>query len=62
MKGQDVVYKDVIEHLESVSVSITPTEKKTIEEYGPPAEVRHDLLHVYRAQRATRCYRSAGDP
>ena len=39
VKGQDVVYKDVIEPLESVSVSITPTEKATIEEYGSPAEV-----------------------
>lgn len=40
MKGQDVVYKDVIEPLESVSVSITPTDKANIEEYGSPTEVQ----------------------
>lgn len=39
MKGQDVVYKDVIEPLESVSVSLTSTDKKDITEYGSPLEV-----------------------
>ncbi len=39
VKGQDIVYKDVIEPLESVSVSITPTDKKDITEYGSPVEV-----------------------
>jgi hypothetical protein len=39
VKGQDVVYKDVIEPLESVSVSLTPTDKKDITEYGSPIEV-----------------------
>ena len=37
---QDLAYKDIIEPLESVSVSLTPTDKKTIAEYGGIAEVR----------------------
>jgi photosystem II oxygen-evolving enhancer protein 2 len=38
--GQDVVYKDIIEPLESVSVSITTTDKADVTEFGPPEEVR----------------------
>ena len=41
VKGQDVVYKDVIEPLESVSVSITQTDKADVTEFGSPAEVCH---------------------
>lgn len=37
--GQDVVYKDVIEPLESVSVSLVPTDKKSVEEFGEIREV-----------------------
>lgn len=36
---QDVAYKDIIEPLESVSVLLTPTDKKTIQEYGDLGEV-----------------------
>lgn len=43
VKGQDIVYKDVIEPLESVSVSLTPTDKADITEYGSPIEVRNSL-------------------
>ncbi len=39
VKGQDIVYKDVIEPLESVSVSITQTDKANVGEFGSPAEV-----------------------
>lgn len=39
MSGADVVYKDVVEPLESVSVSITPTEKKDVTEFGDIADV-----------------------
>ncbi|BDA43123.1 PsbP-like protein 1, chloroplastic [Coccomyxa sp. Obi] len=39
VKGQDIVYKDVIEPLESVSVSITQTDKANVAEFGSPAEV-----------------------
>lgn len=37
--GQDVVYKDIIEPLESVSVSITPSDKDDITLYGEPVDV-----------------------
>jgi hypothetical protein len=36
----DVVYKDVVEPLESVSVTITDTDKGDITEFGDIAEVR----------------------
>lgn len=39
MTGADVVYKDVVEPLESVSVTITPTDKKDITEFGDIADV-----------------------
>lgn len=44
VKGQDVVYKDVIEPLESVSVSYIPTDKASIEEYGDVNEVTSTLV------------------
>lgn len=37
--GADVVYKDVVEPLESVSVTITPTDKKDVTEFGDIADV-----------------------
>lgn len=43
VQGQDVVYKDVIEPLESIAVDLTPTDKLTIEEYGPLDEVAFTL-------------------
>lgn len=39
IEGQDKVYKDVIEPLESVSVNLIPTSKQTIKDFGPPKEV-----------------------
>lgn len=39
--GQDVVYKDIIEPLESASVAVAPTDKQTIEQYGGLGEVQH---------------------
>lgn len=39
VEGQDVVYKDLIEPLESVSVTITPTERSNIAEFGPVDKV-----------------------
>eukprot|EP00884_Botryococcus_braunii_P016968 jgi/Botrbrau1/3955/Bobra.0365s0029.2 len=39
VNGQDVVYKDIIEPLESVSVSLTATDKLDVTEFGPPEEV-----------------------
>lgn len=40
VSGQDVVYKDIIEPLESVSVSIAPSDKDDITLYGEPVDVR----------------------
>jgi PsbP len=37
--GQDVVYKDIIEPLESVSIAITPSDKDDITLYGEPLDV-----------------------
>jgi PsbP len=56
--GQDVVYKDIIEPLESVSVSITPSDKDDITLYGEPVDVstllggpacikRADAVHTF---------------
>lgn len=41
--NEDVVYKDIIEPLESVSVTLAPTEKKSIKEYGDLNEVAYTL-------------------
>lgn len=41
--GADVVYKDVVEPLESVSVTITPTDKTDIIEFGDIADVANTL-------------------
>lgn len=39
IEGQDKVFKDVIEPLESVSVNVIPTVKLDIRDFGPPKEV-----------------------
>lgn len=39
IEGQDKVFKDVIEPLESVSVNMIPTAKQDIRELGSPQEV-----------------------
>eukprot|EP01018_Ginkgo_biloba_P020596 Gb_31653 [translate_table: standard] len=44
VKGQDKAYKDVIEPLESISVSIVPTNKMDVHELGPPEEVAETLV------------------
>ncbi|CBI31731.3 hypothetical protein VitviT2T_019187 [Vitis vinifera] len=42
--GQDKVFKDVIEPLESVSVNMIPTVKQDIRELGSPQEVAEALI------------------
>lgn len=37
--GTDVVYKDIIEPLESASVTISKTDKSSVTEFGNPLEV-----------------------
>jgi hypothetical protein len=44
--GQDVVFKDIIEPLESVSVSITPSDKDDITLYGDPQEVQSPRARI----------------
>lgn len=39
IEGQDKVFKDVIEPLESVSVNLFPTGKQDIRDFGPPEQV-----------------------
>ena len=40
VEGQDVVYKDIIEPLESVSVTVEKTDKQNVSDFGSPEEVR----------------------
>nr|ABK22029.1 unknown [Picea sitchensis]ABR17272.1 unknown [Picea sitchensis] len=44
VNGQDKAYKDVIEPLESVSITIVPTSKTDIHELGPPEQVAETLV------------------
>lgn len=44
IEGQDKVFKDVIEPLESVSVNLYPTSKQDIKDFGPPQEVAETLI------------------
>ncbi|KAF7820476.1 psbP-like protein 1, chloroplastic [Senna tora] len=44
IEGQDKVFKDVIEPLESVSVNMIPTGKQDIRDFGPPEEVAKTLI------------------
>lgn len=45
VSGADIVYKDVVEPLESVSVTITPTDKKDVAEFGDIADVSSSERH-----------------
>lgn len=44
IEGQDKVFKDVIEPLENVSVTMIPTGKQDIREFGPPQQVGETLI------------------
>ena len=43
VQGQDKVYKDVIEPLESVSINSIPTSKEDIRDLGPPDKVNFTI-------------------
>ncbi|KAL3640509.1 hypothetical protein CASFOL_015477 [Castilleja foliolosa] len=45
VEGQDKVFKDVIEPLESVSVNLIPTAKQDIRDFGSPQEVAETLIN-----------------
>jgi len=51
--GTDVVYKDIIEPLESASVTISKTDKASITDFGNPLEVSNSELHHHH--RLTIC-------
>ena len=42
--GTDVVYKDIIEPLESASVTISKTDKSSVTDFGNPLEVANQIL------------------
>ncbi|XVE69115.1 hypothetical protein DITRI_Ditri09bG0124800 [Diplodiscus trichospermus] len=44
IEGQDKVFKDVIEPLESASVNLIPTGKQDIRDFGSPQEVAETLI------------------
>ncbi|XP_008233568.1 PREDICTED: psbP-like protein 1, chloroplastic [Prunus mume] len=44
VEGQDKVFKDVIEPLETVSVNVFPTVKRDIKEFGSPQQVAETLI------------------
>ena len=45
VQGVEAVYEDVIEPLESVSVQLVATDKKSIVDYGPPNEIAGTLAN-----------------
>lgn len=47
VEGQDKVFKDVIEPLESVSVNVIPTSKQDIRDFGSPQEVAETLIKKF---------------
>lgn len=48
--GTDVVYKDIIEPLESASVTISKTDKSSVTDFGNPLEViAHSLSSCVHA-------------
>lgn len=49
IEGEDKVFKDVIEPLESVSVNLVPTGKEDIKEFGPPDKVAETLIKKFLA-------------
>jgi photosystem II oxygen-evolving enhancer protein 2 len=46
--GQDKVFKDVIEPLENVSVTMIQTGKQDIKEFGSPEQVRGLYQYEFR--------------
>jgi len=54
VQGQDVVYKDLIETLETVSVSITATEKASVTELGPVNDVCFTIADNFLTGRSSK--------
>ena len=51
VSGADVVYKDIVEPLETVSVTLLETDKKDVAEYGPVEEVSNAMWEVIQGYR-----------
>ncbi|CAO2818454.1 unnamed protein product [Amaranthus hypochondriacus] len=49
IEGEDKVFKDVIEPLESASVTMVPTGKEDVREFGPPDKVAETLIRKFLA-------------
>ncbi|KAL5733307.1 hypothetical protein ACOSP7_032650 [Xanthoceras sorbifolium] len=49
IEGQDKVFKDVIEPLESVSINLVKTSKQDIRDFGSPQEVAQILIKKFLA-------------
>ncbi|XP_057517350.1 psbP-like protein 1, chloroplastic [Amaranthus tricolor] len=49
IEGEDKVFKDVIEPLESASVNMVPTGKEDVREFGPPDKVAETLIRKFLA-------------
>ncbi|KMS97827.1 hypothetical protein BVRB_5g123870 [Beta vulgaris subsp. vulgaris] len=49
IEGEDKVFKDVIEPLESASVNLVPTAKEDVREFGPPEKVAETLIKKFLA-------------
>ncbi|KAF3643645.1 PsbP-like protein 1, chloroplastic [Capsicum annuum] len=49
VEGEDKVYKDVIEPLESVSVNVIPSSKENIRDFGSPQQVAEILIKKFLA-------------
>lgn len=50
--GTDVVYKDIIEPLESASVTISKTDKSSVTDFGNPLEVAQQLTNEVLTPRS----------
>ena len=46
VKGTDVAYKDVVEPLETVAVTLTPTDRQDITDYGDITQVGNGEVDV----------------
>ncbi|KAF5729572.1 psbP-like protein 1 chloroplastic [Tripterygium wilfordii] len=49
IEGEDKVYKDVIEPLESVSINFVSTNKEDIRDFGPPQQVAGTFIKTFLA-------------
>lgn len=62
VQGTDVVYKDIIEPLESASVTISKTDKQSVDEFGSPLEVmRSAITSLWQPATGNACLSTGKD-